>query len=132
MPSGAELLGDGFKGQVWVTIHEPRWLLPPNMTSSNWDEFPTSTQQLAQVRLKSALRGTLSRAVSIAHGLRRCADAAARAGAGLYDSSTCRSGSQEQARAHRRPQARQLVRSVLAARPTQQSRDALLHPHKDS
>ena len=46
----AELLGDGFKGQVWVTIHEPRWLLPPNMTASNWNAFQQPTQNLAKAR----------------------------------------------------------------------------------
>ena len=54
----AELLGDGFKGQVWVTIHEPRWLLPPNMTATNWDAFPATMQGLAKARSARCAWGT--------------------------------------------------------------------------
>ena len=109
-----ELLRLGYKGQAWVTIHEPRWLLPPNMTSTNWDQFPAQTQHLAQVAQRCMpLHSSLVRTQGLTAPL--WADTAARAGAPVHHSATRGHRSCQQAGAHWHPEGSQLVCALLCS-----------------
>ena len=103
----AGLLSDGFKGQVWVTIHEPRWLLPTNMTASNWEDFPEPAQRLAGVRVLSCHHQCLAIKPQLTCDC--CADPAARAAAHLDHRASRGCCSASKAGTHRHQQSCALV-----------------------